>query len=321
MLQLPRHFGIVLLLFLGMLYAGCTKVVNIDISAIADKPVIFALAANRQHLQLYFDKTFGILNFVDSSQMHSGSALVKLYVNHHFTEKMSYGNGYFHSFNYLPRPSDTLRVVVWPKGSPDSLFAQTTIPQLVKIDTAYLNDSSFTDKDEIVYSRVSLRFRDVPNKTNYYEVYMRAKCLTSQSPVYENITGYASDNPIIVNEGIIGKPGLISNDDLYDYEPGSVIFSDTLFQNKEVELSISFVRPCAYVYGQPSSCRYILSVYLSNVTKEYYEYRKFLFKHRISMESNLWSGYVEPIQMYSNVNGGYGVFAGYTPLKVTLHSR
>jgi hypothetical protein len=308
-------------LALSAAFTSCSKEVNIKIPAVKSKPVAFALVENHKPIRLLFNKSYGILDYVDSSRMHSGSAVVKLYVNNRFTERLSYGDGYFHSFNYLPRPLDTLLIKVWPKGSDDILSAQTTIPRLVKIDTAYLRDSAYTDKDGVVYSRVSLQFKDVPNKTNYYEIYMRAKCLTSPSPVYENITGYVSDNPIIVNEGIIDRPGPVNNDDLYDYEPETVVFSDTLFQNGTANLSISFERPCTYVFGQPSSCKYILSVYLSNVTKEYYEYRKFLYKHMISKESNFWSGYVEPVQMYSNITGGYGVFAGYTPFVVKLRSH
>ena len=318
-----RGYSMVLSIFvLFVLLNGCTKVVDMDIPAIKSKAVVFALVANHKPFRLLFDKSYGIMDWVDSNEMHSSAAVVKLYVNHRFVEKLSYGNGYFHSFNYLPKPYDTLSVTVLPKGKDQSpLFARTTIPGAVKIDTAWFQDSVFSDQDGVEYSRVYLRFRDIPDQKNYYEIYMRARCYADTPVVYEKVTGYASNSPIVVNEGMIGSLRQLWTDGGYDYEPSTVVFSDTLFRNKEAGLGISFIRPCSYVYGQPSRCKFDLTVYLSSVSKAYYLYRKTLYQHMISKESSIWTGYVEPVQLYSNVKGGYGVFAGYSPVSVTFRVR
>jgi hypothetical protein len=321
MTRFSTCFYRILPLFSLLIINGCSKIVNIDIPPVKSKPVIYALVASHQPVQLYFDKSFGILEYVDSNQMYSTKAVVNLYVNHRFKERLAWGKRYFQSYNFLPGPSDTLSVEVIPQNGTDTLFAQTHIPQKVKIDTAWLADSVYKDRDGDYYSQINLRFKDPPRVKNYYEIFIRAKCRVNGKIVSENIEAYYSDNPAIVNEGLIGSTGQIENDFLSDRQPSSVIFSDTLFQGKEMSLGITFLRPCEYVTGHPEAHSFSLSVYLSNVTKVYYQYRKTMFMHLNAQQSNLWDGYVEPIQMFSNVKGGYGVFAGYTPDSVIFHVR
>lgn len=307
--------------FLLLLAAGCSKIVNIEIPPVITKPVIYSLVTDYKPITLYFDSIFGILEYVDSSQMYSTDATVYLYVNHIFKEKLFRGNDYFQSYNYLPKPSDTLSVKVLPEKGEDTLYAQTYIPQKVNIDSVWFTDSVYEDLDGFYYSRVNLRFKDPPRVKNYYEIFIRVRYSLDGKTVDENVETYYSDNPAIVNEGLVASTGQINNDFLSDMQPSSVIFSDTLFQGKEISLGITFLSPSEYATGQPETHSFSLSVYLSNVTKAYYQYRKTIFMHLNAQQSNVWDGYVEPIQMFSNVKGGYGVFAGYTSDSVFFHVR
>ncbi len=321
MSRLPVRICQIMLIFLILAAAGCSKIVNIPVPPVKSKPVVYALIANHKPVQLYFDRSFGILEYVDSNQMYSTKAVVDLYVNHHFKEKLSWSNRYFQSYNFLPKPSDTLSVEVIPKNGTDTLFAQTYIPQKVKIDTAWFTDSVYEDCDGVYYSQINLRFKDLPKVKNYYEIFIRAKCYAGGKPVSENIQAYYSNSPVVVNEGLIGSTGQIENDMLSDRQPSSVVFSDTLFQGREITLGITFLRPCEYVTGHPEAHSFSLSIYLSNVTKAYYQYRKTMFRHLNGQQSNFWDGYTEPVQMFSNVKGGYGVFAGYNPDSVIFRVR
>ena len=52
-------------------------------------------------------------------------------------------------------------------------------------------------------------------------------------------------------------------------------------------------------------------LHLIHASKEYYLYHKKLTEAAFS-----GGPFSEPVQMYSNINGGYGVFAGYNPYKI-----
>ncbi len=307
-----------ILIFIFFSAVSCTKIVNIPLPPIESKPVVYSVIANERAIQLYFDKSFGILEYVDSGQMYSSEATIKLYVNNQYKERLSWYYGYFQS-NFIPKPRDTLFVEILPEFSSDTLYASTYIPQFVNIDTAWFTDSVYKDRDGVYYSRVNLGFKDMKDIKNYYEIFIRAKCCVDEKPVFENIQSYYSDNPVIINEGLIGSIGQIENDVLSDNQPVSVIFSDTLFDGEEINIDITFLRPCEYVTGQPEHHSFSLSVYLSNVTQSYYKYRKTVFLHLNGQQSYFWDGYTEPIDMFSNVKGGYGVFAGYTPDSVIFN--
>ena len=314
-----KNTGIFILTIIIFLNISCTKIVTIDLPPIESEPVVFSLIENNRQVKLYFNKSYNVLVYLDSNQLHSSDAEVKCFLNGHFKEDLYFQNGYFYTSATKPDPGDTISVNVIPENGMQTLNATTIIPLKILIDTVFFTDSVYHDQDDIYYSNIHLSFSDPPAKKNYYEIFIRAKCLNEEMNVYENITNYFSDSPFITSEGIITPLENSSNADLYDMEPGSVIFTDSLFNGEDISLDIAFIRPCQYVTGDYHPCRFMLTVYLSNITKEYYLYRKTLYKHLISQVSNLWSGYVEPIQMYSNIEGGLGVFAGYTSDSVILN--
>jgi len=315
-----KHFtGLVLLTVILYMLFSCTKIVNIELPTTKPKPVVFSLIENKHTVKLYFNNSYNILDYVDSNHLYSDKADIKCYLNGQYQENLYYKEGYFYTLNTSPNPGDTIAVIVSPENGQQQLFAETVIPSKISIDTIVFTDSVFHDQDETYYSSIQLSFNDPAGRKNFYEIYIRAKCLCDETVEYESVMGYHSDDPVITSEGIITPFGSTGNADFYDTEPVSVIFSDSLFSGENVLLNIAFMRPCEYVTGQYQPCKFALSVYLSNVTKEYYLYRKTLYKHLISQESNLWSGYVEPIQMYSNIKGGLGVFAGYTCDSATVN--
>ena len=150
---------------------------------------------------------------------------------------------------------------------------------------------------------------DNPNKQNYYEVYFRIQCHETNEEYFHFANGYMSSSPILLNE------------DILDYEPKSIIFSDELFNGEETNIPISFRYPCINSNsGGTIASDYSLVVYFLSITEEYYLYRKSLYKHLFSQQTDIWNGAIEPVNMYSNVNGGYGVFAGYSLITDTIQS-
>ena len=54
-------------------------------------------------------------------------------------------------------------------------------------------------------------------------------------------------------------------------------------------------------------------LYLIHATKEYY-----LFHQKLSLAGNGENPFAEAVQMYSNINGGYGIFAGFNQFKLQV---
>lgn len=62
----------------------------------------------------------------------------------------------------------------------------------------------------------------------------------------------------------------------------------------------------------------LISVQLRNVTKEYYDFRSTLLYNTYNQVENMIYGTGEPMNVYSNVENGYGIFAGFNNSIVTM---
>ena len=126
-------------------------------------------------------------------------------------------------------------------------------------------------------------------------------------------TLYTADPTVYYNDGFEGftnSDPIIVNEDLMRYNPGAIIFSDDIFSNSTHQFTIR----CNSVEGRRN---YFV---LYTLSKELYQYRRTFFQHQyeqgikgISRFSDLtlldFTG--NAIDVYSNVEGGYGIFAGY----------
>ena len=307
MKKILATISVVFLLFVVFFYS-CTKEVNIEIPKIEKKAIIYGLIGNNEQIKIWYGKSYGILDYVENNEISNDSAEISLFVNDNFIEKLLFNEDNYFSSDYLPKPNDNIDIIVTTVND-DTLTAHTLVPEPVIINYVLFEDSAFIDEEGISFSRISVSFNDNPNQENYYEMYFCARCHTDTTEVFLNVYEYSSFNPIILNE------------DILDYEPKTIVFSDILFQGDTTEISVSFVRPCLYLYGQPSVCEFDLIIYCLSISKEYYLYRKTLYKHLFSQQTNIWDGAIEPVQMYSNINGGYGVFAGYSLYVDTIYSN
>src|SRR5690606_18762846 len=95
-----------------------------------------------------------------------------------------------------------------------------------------------------------------------------------------------------------------------EFTPLGVGFSDTIFSEGVVEMEI-WLDYYAYFmddWNTEKDVSYHLVV--RAVSQAYYDYMVTYEKHMQNREPGLFSG--EPVMMYSNINGGYGVFGAYS---------
>jgi len=84
----------------------------------------------------------------------------------------------------------------------------------------------------------------------------------------------------------------------------SLLFTNTKFHNSNITLN-------CYVDTEKSDSLYIFR--FRQVSKNYFEYQKSLSIHlnNIQTENDMWSGVGNPSELYSNIEGGYGIFASF----------
>ncbi len=296
------HIKLVVLLVFIIALESCVKEVSFEQGSVPQVLVVNSLFNPTEPLRVNVAKIAPI-----DDTLHNGipDANVGLYEDGVFLANLiSCGNGWYNSSNF-PKANKSYSVVVSHPDYP-ATFAESAIPQKVKIVNAnsYFRGKLSPDQDELL--EVTIEFTDTENADNYYEVALISNYGTEYSYVVEYFSIFNMYDPSVLKEGD------------WDYRPNTIFFSDALFKGQLKVLNIDITGPTRwnqyYNQWEPNP----LNVILRSVSKEYFTMRKFWTRHLFNQTTSehladplelLFLG--EPIEMYTNIVGGYGVFAGY----------
>jgi hypothetical protein len=98
------------------------------------------------------------------------------------------------------------------------------------------------------------------------------------------------------------------------WSPEVLFFSDELFNGEMKEIQINYF---PYYSGVGLFYYYVPSrkftVYLRSISENYYRFRKSEKAYSsFRNQFELWKGAGDYVQIYSNIENGYGLFAGYS---------
>jgi hypothetical protein len=179
------------------------------------------------------------------------------------------------------------------------------LPQNLSGTYYKISDVPISDNGIVKYfeTETKLVFLDDPLKENYYEL---------------------GQNRFLYQQTQEKDPSLLSDGDL-SYNPRNYYCSDALFNGQEKTFllckggSVS-LSPFGTIFHDDNYHQLIKSC-----SQEYYLFRKSWTKHLYNQNSVdvlddplqiLFYG--DPVTMYSNVIGGYGIFAGYSQTKLKI---
>lgn len=186
------------------------------------------------------------------------------------------------------------------------------VSQAPPLNSAFVNIESLDNETFIDPSyRIRFKIQDLPGKS-YYQVTLfqfNGKCKSEQGvdslinkPVYELLYYHSSDPALFYGSDELDEPaGFISSAGLDFY---AAVLSDRLFENSEREINISF----ASSHG--STEPYFMLV-ISGMSEEWIQF------DRTALIQDLYHFapdpiFSNPVEVFSNVTGGLGIFAGYT---------
>jgi hypothetical protein len=204
----------------------------------------------------------------------------------------------FVSKKLYPIPGHEYKIVVKSDSLPP-VTAKTTIPNLVrieKVDTSRI-ESSNTESGQGV--KVDIVFTDLANEKNFYLLYV---CEYYHSGYFDLFTDIMT-NGVTFSDPIIEESLKCGN---YTY---AIAFSDKSINGKQHRLSLTLdshaIGIIAYPYF-PSDTKNVVHFRLYSITEDYYKYI-----HSLNLfYKNIYNPLSSPTQVYSNVTGGYGIFAG-----------
>jgi hypothetical protein len=190
-------------------------------------------------------------------------------------------------------------------GKVEAITSIPFLPQNLSGTYYKISDVPISDNGIVKYfeTETKLVFLDDPLKENYYEL---------------------GQNSFLYQQTQEKDPSLLSDGDL-SYNPRYYYCSDELFNGQEKTFllceggSVS-LSPFGTIFHDDNYHRLIKSC-----SQEYYSFRKSWTKHLYNQNSVdvlddplqiLFYG--DPVTMYSNVIGGYGIFAGYSQTNLKI---
>jgi len=197
---------------------------------------------------------------------------------------------------YILKEDKEYRIEVKAQNFSD-IKAQNYIPPKTKI----LNLNAFETVDEYGWPEIgfNLTFKDNQDTKNYYFISARERRYsTYTNPDTGEDTTYVYDYEL----SVYSYDPIAFADDWY-LEKG-IIFNDEVINGKEYTLQFRGYKNF-YDDVEEHSVYYIR---FYTVTKEFYQYYISLAKH-INAQDEF---FMEPVQVYSNIENGFGIFAGYS---------
>ncbi len=297
---------------------SCIKQVEIDLPTIETKPVVNCLFSVGNTFKVQISKLTPIEGIYENQIIED--AKCELYCNDKYVENLVFSNGFYYSINTVVEYGKkyTLKIFTSIGNVQATSYAPLFSPIITNLEHNLFNGEyqEWITAGNIS-STLSFRFKENQNTIDYYETFIEIERLFKDSTGNFYIFQYELPPLLASNELFIKSESIL------EYRPKILPFKDSLIDNSTPLLNLF------YIYSSPSAglLYYNLIYHFRIISKELYLYRKSLIKHiytqqpideTSTMEEALFNEIGSPVQLYSNIENGYGIFAGYTEIRDTL---
>ncbi len=292
----------IILIIILLTFISCEKEVELKLDKGQDKLVVNSLFYPDTNFRVYVTTT-KLIN--ENKNTFVNDAIVKLYKNDVYLETLSFeGDGWYTS---VVRPEYDTRYKVEVTQGNQFVFAESYVPD----STLFLGEYTTKTTCEGTYVTSSTTYKLTIIHNNSEERFYQ----TMEGVFFQTEEDYRN----------ISDPSILSDSEI-EYNPKSLFFSNKLFDSDTAIIHISksqiteFGIDCNSIIGISNSNFFVQT---KNLSKEYYLFLKTWVIHKYNQNSDfnieepiklIFQG--QPIEMYSNVVGGYGVFAGFNKQQV-----
>ena len=289
-----------IILFIMILSASCYKVIDITLEHEPKLTVNSLIKANAPIDVYLSDSKVMYDTLVPLNQ--DAVAVIK---NKQTSDTLiNMGNGLYRS-HIIAQAGQIYSIKVQTEGM-EKVSAMDTLPEtgIFKM-TNFIPEAKF-DEEGYLFSEIEIEINDPADEKNYYELAAMG---------FDEYEDYDEDgNTIIIRSsgfaGLRSDNVYVQNEGDADYYPLTILLGDELFNGKTVRIK-SYV---SYNKGYTKKW-YVL---YRNISETYYHYKKKLIRHYENQYHDFWDGTGNPVQLYSNIENGYGIFAGYCEQRDTI---
>ena len=287
------------LLSISLAYISCEKVIPFDGDVNTPKLVINSIFQSDSSFKVHVSSSRSVIDTASFKNIDDAIVTIKDR-NENIIETLNHVENGFYKGQTFPQENQTYILEV---NHPNyaNITASDSLPSPIIINS--VDTSTIIDPINGNRLQISVNFDDPENTQNYYliETYSVNEYLVIKN---SDTTEYELDTT---------KQFMVLTDEVFQNggspwrEQG--LFNDLLFngQNKTLELEIPNDSWSGSEDGYDWSYKTLtLRLYLHNITLSYYYYRTSLEL----FQNASGNPFAQPVQVFSNVENGFGVFAG-----------
>ncbi len=312
--------------FLSILtFTSCEKVIKFNGKVTDPLIVVNSFITPDSVVSAQISESKFFLSNVDSFTMIN-NATVTLNVNGIMKGNLLYTSNGLYTSSYHPAIGDSIQLFVQVPGKNTISCGTTTQApvNIIKIDTTsvltgttspLISVNKTSGKNDTIGTIINrtlkfvLRFQDMPDIQNYYRLVVYTKTTKNGKSTLNFTMSFDDIVSGNTNKDAVGPPTSTTTN---KYN----VFSDDLLNGTEYPLTFSIPNNInVYNNGyHSSSTQKEVIVNLQNISRSYYLYLQTL----ATIKTNTF--FAEPVQVYSNVDGGIGILGSYTSniLKIKL---
>lgn len=298
-----KYFNLLIISIIFYSVASCEKEIELDEDQIKPRIVVNSIFSANDTLWINLSESRDIL-YTNNGTSFNGKlpaitdATAQLLDNNNnvlanFTHTL---NGDYYVASPLPVAGNTYKIEAQHPNF-DNVSSQSYTPSIVSIlsmDTIRLGDRF----------NIDVVINDDPAEANYYSI----SIMSQITDTYEIEPGVFETNTNRYFEWICSKDINIvgsSSDETGDNCSRELIFSDKTFNGENYNFKVK-----TFIYNQVDS--YI--VVLKSISEDLYKYNSSINKYNQTTDNP----FGEPVQVYSNIENGFGVFGGYSEYKDSI---
>lgn len=301
---------IVVFLILVIAITSCKKIRD-DLLPVSNSKLYFQSILNPDStIKVYVGRTTGIL---DKEPSYINDASVLLYENDVLLDTLTPEANGTYSSAVFPWVGDSYKIKVLKDGI--ILTGSTSVPDSTPLLEPKIEyPTGYDAPNQQFFGELTFTIDDDPTVENFYEVIIFTKTYSDLTNSYYY---FYKNDPFYV----LVPDAIVQNEGDWDYAPTSIFFSDKLFNGKKQEFAFSVAGGVSFDGVITEGMKIDLEddgyVMLRSISREYYLYRKYYTRHAYNanihsdgIRNLLFTG--EPLDMYTNVDGGLGVVASFS---------
>lgn len=314
-----RHHIIALMAAMATLLASCEKTIDFTGEVIENKtPVMISLPETDSTWTVRLTNSRFFLSSYPITTIDNATFSIEVNGQHLGNRATNLGNGMY-NMGYIPRSGDTitLNVMIPDRGE---LKAGCRIPSRPTIgeisydwDTTSYDYSYGDDATTHSYGNVTVKFilTDPANEKNYYMLRVAQRMKNYDYNGEDESWSNWFYSYITVEDNVLFDPNL-TNEIIEigdaDNEGNRILFTDERINGKDHQISFDLY------YNSIDTYQYRLELY--SLSRDSY----YFFKTRKAAESqdDFTGIFAEPVQIYTNVDGGIGILGGIASKKYIL---